>query len=292
MTDALFSTPLAHPWLSGWLAGERPVLDRVLVRNDQSAWSCGFRSEFAYRDLGLVKASRGLICARHVRRVGHGAIGYGWHCHDADFQFNFALRGSTVVETDHGASHHVRPGDSIAQPGLYRVREFDFSEDFECIQITVPAEQGPTIMGRDAPLPARANELDPDRRSVYCAAGSSNPVLEPSGAPAVSRRDLGSRDLTNGRISLTLVEAHQARPGVSAYRSAADWLLVLAGSARVNDGDGAPPTSLAPLDALAFGSPASAQRTIDFDRPDFMALELVLPPGHSPAAGHRPPDQG
>ena len=287
MTDAPPAATSGDSWLSGWLAGERPVLDRVLVRNDQSAWSCGFRSEFAYRDLGLVKASRGLICARHVRRVGHGAIGYGWHCHDADFQFNFALRGSTVVETAHGARHHVRPGDSVAQPGLYRVREFDFSEDFECIQITVPAEQGPTIMGRDTPLPERASELDPERRSVYCASESSHPVFESPGAPAVSRRDLGSSALTSGRIALTLVEAHQARSGVSAYRSAADWLVVLEGSALVSNADGAPPTALAPLDALAFGSHASAERIIVFDGPRFMALELELP-----ATGRGPVAQG
>lgn len=287
MTDAPPAATSGDSWLSGWLSGERPVLDRVLVRNDQSAWSEGFRSEFAYRELGLVKASHGLICARHVRRVGRGAIGYGWHCHDADFQFNFALRGSTVVETDHGARHHVGPGDSVAQPGLYRVREFDFSEDFECIQITVPAEQGPTIMGRDTPLPERANELDPDRRSVYCAAGSSNPGLESAGAPAISRCDLGSRALTSGRIALTLIEAHQARPGASAYRSAADWLVVLAGSALVSSADGAPPTALEPLDALAFGSHTSAERIIDFDGPGFMALELELP-----ATGRQPPAQG
>ena len=287
MTGAPPAATSGDSWLSGWLAGERPVLDRVLVRNDQSAWSEGFRSEFAYRELGLVKASRGLICARHVRRVGHGAIGYGWHCHDADFQFNFALRGSTVVETAHGARHHVRPGDSVAQPGLYRVREFDFSEDFECIQITVPAEQGPTIMGRDTPLPERASELDPERRSVYCASESSHPVFESPGAPAVSRRDLGSSALTSGRIALTLVEAHQARSGVTAYRSAADWLVVLEGSALVSNADGAPPTALAPLDALAFGSHASAERIIVFDGPRFMALELELP-----ATGRRPVAQG
>jgi hypothetical protein len=290
VTDALPSVPLGDPWLSGWLAGERPALDRVLIRNDQSAWTGGFRSEFAYRDLGLVKASRGLICARQVRRVGHGAIGYEWHCHDADFQFNFALHGSTVVETDDGACYHVKPGDSIAQPGLYRVREFNFSEDFECIQITVPAEQGPTIIGRDAPLPARASRLDPDRRSVYCAAESSDPVLEPPGAPAVSKRDLGSRDLTSGRISLTLIEAHQGGPDGSAYRSAADWIVVLQGSARVSAGDGASPTSLAPLDALAFGSDASAPRLIEIDGPGFRALELEFPP--RPPTSRQPADQG
>jgi hypothetical protein len=262
------------------------------VRNDQSSWSGGFRSEFAYRDLGLVKASRGLICARHVRRVGHGDIGYEWHCHDADFQFNYAIRGSTVVETDHGACHHVRPGDSIAQPGLYRVREFDFSEDFECIQITVPAEQGPTIAGRYTPLPARADELDPNRRSVYTAARSPHPVSEPPRATAVSRRDLGSRGLTNDRIILTLIEVQKARAGVSAYRSSADWLIVLKGSALVSNGDGVPPTSLAPLDALAFGRHLDAPRLIELGGERFAALELELPAGRSPTVGQDPGDQG
>jgi hypothetical protein len=117
-------------------------------------------------------------------------------------------------------------------------------------------------------------------------------VSEPPRATAVSRRDLGSRGLTNDRIILTLIEVQKARAGVSAYRSSADWLIVLKGSALVSNGDGVPPTSLAPLDALAFGRHLDAPRLIELGGERFAALELELPAGRSPTVGQDPGDQG
>ena len=168
-----FTVTRRPPGWVGWQEGAAPAPAPVVLRSGAHAWSVGARSEFTYRDLGLAGASGGAIGARHVRRVGAGAIGFDWHCHDADFQFNYVIAGSATVETEHGERHRLSPGDAICQPGLHRVRELDFSEDYECIQIAVPAEAMAPIVGLDAKLPPRARTLDPARRTVVSAGAGS-----------------------------------------------------------------------------------------------------------------------
>ena len=101
----------------------------------------------------LTAATNGVMACRHVRRRGDGLIGFDWHCHDTDFQFNFVLAGTSRVENKHGERHTLGPGDVICEPGLFQVREFDFSEDYDVIQIGVPAERLTTISyGQERPV--------------------------------------------------------------------------------------------------------------------------------------------
>jgi hypothetical protein len=242
----------------------------VVIRAGDDAWSPGGRSEFTYRDLGLAGASAGAIGARHVRRVGAGKIGFDWHCHDADFQFNYVIGGSATVETAHGERHRLSPGDAIIEPGLHRVREFDFSEDYECIQIVVPAEAPAPTVGLGARLPPRVRALDPARRTVVSPGGGTGARAERDGAAGrVWERDLGAGAVSGGRIAIVLAGA-DAR---ATYASRGCWMLVLDGAVTIAPGAGREPWSpLGPLDAavLVPGSAATAGPA------GVRAIELVL----------------
>jgi hypothetical protein len=247
---------------TGW-SGWPVLLGPRIVRADPGAWSAGGRSEFTYRDLGLAQASAGAIGARHVRRRGTGLVGFDWHCHDLDFQFNYVIGGSSLVESEHGERHRLAAGDAICEPALHRVRELDFSADYDCIQITVPAEPAPPIPGRHGPLPARASTLDPERHTVHMPAAG----IAPEGDAPVRWRDLGTAALTGGRLILRLVAAAER------YRSEADWLVVLGGSAEA--GPGGP--GLRPFDAVSLGGPHDSRlRELAPGRAGLRALELTV----------------
>jgi len=196
--------------------------------------------------------------------VGPGLVGFDWHCHDADLQFNYVIRGSAAVESEHGERYLLGAGDAICEPALHRVRELDFSADYECIQVTVPAQAAPPIRGRDAPLPARARELDPARCSVYVPASASARAPQ----AAVRRHDLRTAAITGGRLLASLVAAG------AGYRSEAAWLVVLDGSARA----GPDRVPLRAFDAVCLGGPPE-DRTYALvpDGATFRALELALP---------------
>jgi hypothetical protein len=238
------------------------VLTPLFVHADPAAWSTGGRSEFSYRDLGLARASAGAIGARHVRRRGTGLVGFDWHCHDLDFQFNYVIRGSSVVDSEHGERYRLAAGDAICEPALHRVRELDFSADYECIQITVPARPAPPIPGRHGTLPARAVTLDPARHTVHIAAAG----IEPEPEAPVARHDLGTAALTGGRLILSLATA--ADP----YRSEADWMVVLGGCAQAGPG-GVP---VRPFDAVSLGDRDAAERELAPGGAGLRALELTV----------------
>jgi mannose-6-phosphate isomerase-like protein (cupin superfamily) len=154
--------------------------------SEADGWEQGLRPYLSYRDLGLAAATDGKLGALRVRSKEE--VASDWHCHDLDFQFFYVLRGSISLETETGQKVTLGPGDTGYQPGLLRHRE-TISVGYECVEITGPAE-GDTITGKDAPLPARAAHLDPDRDSHFS---------RDSGEPY---RDLGLRDRTAGRLHI------------------------------------------------------------------------------------------
>ncbi|MGH7002706.1 MAG: hypothetical protein ACREIP_02040, partial [Alphaproteobacteria bacterium] len=62
----------------------------------------GLRAFLQYRDLGLCKATGGLMRAEHIRAVGSADMRTGWHCHDLDFQFVFVVKGHVRFVTQDG----------------------------------------------------------------------------------------------------------------------------------------------------------------------------------------------
>jgi len=105
-----------------------------------SEWKTGLRSYFEYRDLGIVEASKHKVLA-HVIRAKEPCNGPGgYHTHDLEFQMNYVLRGWTRVEFEDVGEVRFEAGDSWQQDPKIKHEVLEFSDDFEVIEICMPAE--------------------------------------------------------------------------------------------------------------------------------------------------------
>ena len=103
-------------------------------------WKPGLRSYFEYRDLGSVEATKGGLLV-HVIRATEACSGPGgYHSHDLKFQMNYVLRGWTRVEIEDVGEVRFEAGDSWQQDPKVPHEVLEFSEDFEVIEICMPAE--------------------------------------------------------------------------------------------------------------------------------------------------------
>jgi mannose-6-phosphate isomerase-like protein (cupin superfamily) len=126
----------------------RPVVRHLTQRAFKGG---GLRSFFEYRDLGIRKATKGLIGAHVIRaRKGH-TKGSDAHTHALDFQMVYVLKGWVRFEYEGYGKVRLKAGSCVYQPPGIRHREIAHSPDIEMIEITLPAafETAP------AKLPAR-----------------------------------------------------------------------------------------------------------------------------------------
>ena len=103
-------------------------------------WKTGLRTYLEYRDLGMVKATKGKVRA-HVLRAKEPCSGPGgYHTHDLEFQMNYVLRGWTRVEFEDVGEIRFEAGDSWYQPPKIKHEVLDYSDDLEIIEICMPAD--------------------------------------------------------------------------------------------------------------------------------------------------------
>ena len=102
-------------------------------------WEKGLRPYFAYRDLGMVDATEGKVLA-HVIRADQTCEGpMGYHSHALDFQMNYLLKGWARLDFEDIGEIRVEAGDAYQPPGI-KHEVLEYSDDFEVIEITMPAE--------------------------------------------------------------------------------------------------------------------------------------------------------
>jgi len=112
----------------------------------------GLRAFFAYRDLGMVEASKGKVVAHVIKaRKGHGPAPE-WHMHDLDFQMVYVLKGWVRFEYEGVGKVTLRKGSCVHQPPGIRHREIAHSADVEMLEIVSPAK----FRTRPAKAPALA----------------------------------------------------------------------------------------------------------------------------------------
>lgn len=99
----------------------------------------GLRDFLRYRDLGATEATGGRVRAEHIQALKPVTEGTGWHCHDLDFQFVYILKGEVAVVVPGKPEEIWRAGDCAHLPPFMMHDETAFSEDFEVIEITMPA---------------------------------------------------------------------------------------------------------------------------------------------------------
>jgi mannose-6-phosphate isomerase-like protein (cupin superfamily) len=101
----------------------------------------GLRSYAKYRDLGVAKATHGMVQAHVIRMVPpcEPAVVSKRHYHDVDFQMIYVLKGWMKGEYD-GQEVTVRQGSCWIQPPRIKHTVLDYSDDCELLEIILPAE--------------------------------------------------------------------------------------------------------------------------------------------------------
>jgi uncharacterized cupin superfamily protein len=101
----------------------------------------GPRENFEYRDLGWAAATNRRIGAKHIRAIKPFEAETGWHWHDMTGHFIYVLRGWVKFRFDGRAEEViVRAGSSLSQPAGVAHNVIGYSDDFELIEINIPAD--------------------------------------------------------------------------------------------------------------------------------------------------------
>jgi Cupin domain len=101
----------------------------------------GLRSYAKYRDLGMSKATNGLLQAHVIRLLPpcDPKVVSKRHYHDVDLQIIYVLKGWIKGEYD-GQVVTMREGAAWLQPPRIKHAVLDYSDDCELLEIIVPAD--------------------------------------------------------------------------------------------------------------------------------------------------------
>ena len=114
-----------------------------LARLEGAEWvKRGPRGFLEYRDLGIAEATEGRFggtVARVVELYREGG-GTPRHTHDTGFHFIYILRGWLRTEFEGLGEVTMQAGDCIAYEGEVPQTHIEYSDDYEVLQITMPAE--------------------------------------------------------------------------------------------------------------------------------------------------------
>lgn len=102
----------------------------------------GRREFFKYRDLGVSNASNGGMRAQVMTAITGMTEPTGWHYHECEGQFVYALRGWVELEFETGEQLKIQAGESLFIPGGLRHNETATSDDLEVLEVSVPADMG------------------------------------------------------------------------------------------------------------------------------------------------------
>jgi len=102
----------------------------------------GLRTYAKYRDLGMAKATGGLVQAHVIRFVPpcRPEEVSKLHYHDVEFQMIYVLKGWVKTELEGQGVHVMRPGSAWLQPPKIKHKVLDYSDDAEVLEIVLPAK--------------------------------------------------------------------------------------------------------------------------------------------------------
>ena len=188
-----------------------------------SLWRNGFWPFLQYRDLGLHGASRGAMGAEHLRYVGPNESS-GWFRHHLDFDWLYVLQGQVSVEYETGTAEVLKADDAILVPADFGLRFFEFSADFEALEITTPA-QGTLVIERTAPTPKGMSlpVISRDSPEAHVAGDGLRRFFK--------YRELGIAAATDRRIHIHVISIAEKSPGGTGwhYHRAGQFAYVLDG---------------------------------------------------------------
>ena len=101
----------------------------------------GLRNYLSYRDLGIVKETKGAVLAHIIRAEGGAYQGSDdWHYHILDDQFVYVMRGWAKVAFEGQEAVLVKEGTCFYQPSEIKHAFLACSGDFEALEVCLPAE--------------------------------------------------------------------------------------------------------------------------------------------------------
>jgi uncharacterized RmlC-like cupin family protein len=102
----------------------------------------GLRSYAHYRDLGMGKATNGLLQAHVIRLVPpcDPAVVSKRHFHEVDVQMIYVLKGWIKTEFEGQGEITMREGAAWLQPPRIKHTVLDYSDDCELLEIISPAK--------------------------------------------------------------------------------------------------------------------------------------------------------
>jgi hypothetical protein len=109
--------------------------------HSEDDFEIGLRTYAKYRDLGMAKATSGMVQAHVIRFVPpcRPEEVSKLHYHDVEFQMVYVLKGWIKTELDGQGAHVMRPGSAWIQPPKIKHKVLDYSDDAEVLEIVLPA---------------------------------------------------------------------------------------------------------------------------------------------------------
>ena len=111
-----------------------------IARADEGKYeSDGLRTQIVYRDLGVREATGGRYNA-HIMRTGTGERKVPRHVHKLELQLIYILNGWIRFWFEDQGEVTLNKGDSCLIPSGMSHEVYDWSDDFELLEVTSPAE--------------------------------------------------------------------------------------------------------------------------------------------------------
>lgn len=119
---------------------EQPLLVNHLKGDDFKTE--GLRKYASYRDLGVKSATNGMVLAHVIRAAKpfNADVVSHEHIHDVDFQMVYCLKGHITLDFGDGRVHKMVPGTCWIQPPSVKHTVIDYSDDYEVLEIMLPAD--------------------------------------------------------------------------------------------------------------------------------------------------------
>jgi quercetin dioxygenase-like cupin family protein len=120
----------------------KPDMKLAVALKNEARYVPGRRAFFQYRDLGVTDATKGRMRAQVTTAKEAMTRATGWHYHLCDIQFVYMLKGWADLEFEDRGPVRLQAGDSVMIPGGCRHQEVRTSDDFEILEISLPADMG------------------------------------------------------------------------------------------------------------------------------------------------------
>ena len=114
----------------------------VIARADNPELVQGRREFFSYRELGVTKATDGQMRAQVTIATQGLSEETGWHVQLCEGQFVYILAGWVDLEFAGNRKERIVAGDSIFIPGDTPHNETATSEEFQILEVSIPADMG------------------------------------------------------------------------------------------------------------------------------------------------------